>query len=127
MENKEFFIPYNCPSSKNSKIFTGTFLIWSKTAQEYRRKTLEYWLLSKIEFRKEVIKAVSLNGWPIKVSFKYIRGSKHKFDYCNPLQTTLDLMVENGWISDDNADIILPSFEPYEYSKDNPGTIIKIL
>ena len=124
---KEFFIPGNVPSSKNSKVWTGKFMVWSKAAQKYRRNTKKDWLIHKIEFRKEVIKAVSGNKYPLKVSFKFIRGSKHKFDYVNPAQTILDIMVDSGWISDDNADMILPVFEPYEYNKENPGVIIKIL
>lgn len=123
----EFFIPGNVPSSKNSKIFTGRHLIWSKSAQKYKKESKKYWDKYHIEFRKEVVKAVSSNSWPIKVVFKFIRGSKHKFDYVNPLQTILDLMVEYGWISDDNADIIIPVFEDYKYDKENPGVYIKVL
>jgi hypothetical protein len=125
--SKEFFIPNSVPSSKNSKVWTGKFLVWSKAACRYRKDTQKHWLINKIEFRKEVIKAVSANQWPIRVSFKFIRGSKHKFDYVNPLQTVLDIMVEQGWISDDNADVIIPVFEPYEYNKKSPGVVIKIL
>jgi hypothetical protein len=36
-------------------------------------------------------------------------------------------MVEHGWILDDNADVILPIFLPYEYNKDTPGVYITIL
>ena len=122
----EIFIPGNVPSSKNSKIWTGKRLIWSKTATQYVKDTEKYWKeysnVFNLEYhwRTEGLK-------PLKVSFKFIRGSKHKFDYVNPLQTVLDLMVRYKWIPDDNADIILPIFEPYEYSKDNPGVVIKIL
>jgi hypothetical protein len=31
------------------------------------------------------------------------------------------------WIDDDNADIILPVFQPYIYDKSNPGVKIKLL
>jgi len=120
---KEFFIPYNCPSSKNGKTWTGRFLVWSKTSQKYRKDTKQYWDLYRDEFLAEATKHVL----PLRLSFHYIRGTKHKFDYVNPLQTTLDLMVENGWIPDDNADVVLPVFERYSYSKQNPGVIIKIL
>lgn len=64
---------------------------------------------------------------PYRVSFKFIRDSRRKFDYVNPLQTVQDLMVKNNWIEDDNCDNIIPIFEPYEYDKDNPGVIIKVL
>jgi len=123
----KIFIPYNVPSSKNGKQWTGKYLVWSKAGQKYRKSTKRHWESSKIDFRKEFIKAVSKSQYPVKVSFKFIRGSKHKFDYVNPLQTVLDLMVEFGWIADDNADIILPVFEQYEYNKNNPGVWIEIL
>ena len=119
----EIFIPGNVPSSKNSKVWTGKHLIWSKTATKYVKDTEKYWKESAIIFVSESLTLAT----PLKVSFKFIRGSKHKFDYVNPLQTVLDLMVRYEWISDDNADIILPVFEPYKYSKDNPGVVIKIL
>lgn len=120
------FIKGNVPSSKNSKIWTGKHLIWSKTANKYVKDTKEEWEYRKIRFQNEVLIQCN-NTYPIKVSFKFIRGSKHKFDYINPLQTILDLMVKYEWIPDDNADIIIPYFEPYSYDKVNPGVEIRIL
>lgn len=119
----EIFIEGNVPSSKNSKVWTGRFLVWSKTANRYRKDTRDQWVKNSEAF-KEATQGIA---YPMRVSFKFIRGSKHKFDLVNPLQTALDLMVEHGWIEDDNADIILPSFEKYEYNKDKPGVWIKIL
>lgn len=118
-----FFIPGNVPSSKNGKIWTGKRLIWSKAATKYIKDTDIFWKEQSLYFRNEY----SNKKFPLRVSFKFIRGSRHKFDYVNPLQTALDLMVRFEWIPDDNADIILPVFEPYEYDKENPGVIIKLL
>lgn len=118
-----FFIPGNVPSSKNSKIFTGKFLVWSKAAQKYRKATkpvFENWAL---QFREELKK----HSFPVKVSLHFVRGSRHKFDLINPTQTLFDLMVEHNWIEDDNADVIIPVYEQYTYSKENPGVYIKIL
>ena len=123
----EIFIPHNVPSSKNSKIWTGKHLIWSKTATKYVKDTDKYWREFALIFIAESLKHSYTLVTPLRVSFKFVRGSKHKFDYVNPLQTVLDLMVRYNWIPDDNADIILPVFEPYEYSKERPGIIIKIL
>ena len=64
---------------------------------------------------------------PYHISFKFIRKSRHKFDYVNPLQTVQDEMVKHGWIEDDNADELLPILEKYEYNKENPGVWIEIL
>ena len=119
----EIFIKGNCPSSKNSKVWTGKFLVWSKTAQKYRKETQKQW-----EDNKEIF-CIDFNSrkLPVVVSFKFIRGTKHKVDYINPLQTILDLMVEYKWIPDDNADVSIPKFQQYEYTKNNSGVWIKIL
>lgn len=122
----EIFIPGNVPSSKNSKIWTGKFLVWSATAQKYVKSTEYYWKLHSEAFEKEYY-WITEGKAPLKVAFTFIRGSRHKFDYVNPLQTVLDLMVKYKWLPDDNADIVLPVFLPYKYDKENPGVIIKIL
>lgn len=117
------FIPNNVPSSKNSKVWTGKYFVWSKTAQKYVKDTKNDWL----KYREIFI----IQSWgkqlPLKVSFKFVRKSRHQFDYVNPLQTILDLMVKYEWIEDDNADVVLPVFEPYEYDKENPGVYIQII
>ena len=64
---------------------------------------------------------------PVTISFKFFRGSRHKFDYLNPAQTVQDDMVKHGWITDDNCEFIIPAFEKYEYNKENPGVEIKII
>lgn len=117
------FIPGNVPSSKNSKQWTGKFLINSKQTRQYIKDTEDYWLRGKALVRPHIDHLYK----PIKVSFKFIRQSKHKFDYINPCQTIQDLMVKYEWISDDNADCIIPVFEPYEYDKEKPGVYITIL
>lgn len=117
------FIPKNTPSSKNSKQWTGKFLVWSKKSLQYVKDTEIYWK----QFKEEFIRESSGKELPLKVSFTFVRNSKHKFDYVNPLQTVLDLMVRYEWIEDDNADIILPVFLPYKYDKENPGVEIKVL
>lgn len=117
------FIPGNVPSSKNSKIWTGRHLVWSKSAQAYKKSTEVYW-----KENKELFLSLTKDAdYPLIVTFKFIRGTRHKFDYVNPLQTVLDIMVHEIWIPDDNADIILPQFELYEYDKDNPGVFITVL
>ena len=120
--NTVIFIKGNVPSSKNTKQWTGKFLVWSKIAQKYVKETDELWKLNKDEF----INGIKNLEKPYHVRIKFIRGSKHKFDYVNPCQTVLDLMVKYGWLDDDNADEIIPVFEPYEYDKEKPGLYIKI-
>jgi hypothetical protein len=117
----EIFISHNTPSSKNSKIWTGKFLVHSKSTQKYIKETELEWVMNA-----KVFKGV-IHEYPIRCSFKFIRGSKHKFDYVNAAQICLDLMSKYGWIEDDNADVIVPYFEKYEYDKENPGVYINIL
>jgi len=119
----EFFIKGNVPSLKNSKRWTGKFLISSKKVMEYKKNTgeiynfLRFYILPILQTKKK----------PYRISFKFIRGSRHKFDYVNAVQLPLDLMVEYGILDDDNADEVTPIFEPYEYNKENPGVVIKVL
>lgn len=117
------FITGNTPSSKNTKQWTGRYLVWSKLSQKYIRDTAAQWRDNKPIW----LEMIRDKPYPLKVSFKFVRKSKHKFDYVNPLQTLLDLMVRYEWIPDDNADIILPVFEEYEYNKNNPGVFINVL
>jgi hypothetical protein len=120
---KEWFIPGNVPSSKNSRRWTGKYFIASKSTMKYREDTKEYWTNLKDEFVEELSKHKA----PYLIAFQFIRGTRHKFDYINPLQTIQDEMVKNGWIEDDNCDFILPVIIPYEYNKESPGVKIIIL
>ena len=119
----KWFIPGNVPSSKNGRRWTGKYFVSSKATTKYRKDTAIYFEKFRKGFRKQLAKL----ELPVKVSFKFIRGSKHKFDYINPAQTTQDDMVKHHWIDDDNCENIIPVFEPYEYDKENPGVEIKLL
>ena len=119
----KWFIPGNVPSSKNGRRWTGRYFVSSKATTKYRKETGKYYDQFRKGFRKQLAKL----ELPVKVSFKFIRGSKHKFDYINPAQTTQDDMVKHHWIDDDNCENIIPVFEPYEYDKKNPGVEIKLI
>ena len=118
----KIFIPGNVPSSKNSKRWTGKMLINSKTVMKYIKESKEHYHRYKCDF----IKQTENKTFPVKVSFKFIRKSKHKFDYINPAQTVQDLMVQHGWIDDDNCQEMKPVFLDYKYDRENPGVIISI-
>lgn len=111
-----------CSSSKNSRRWTGKFFIASKTTMKYRKDTNSIYKKHAASFAKEFAKY----ELPVYVSFKFTRGSRHKFDHVNPLQTVQDEMVKHGWIEDDNATFIIPVIENYDYDKVNPGVLIKI-
>ena len=119
----KWFIPGNVPSSKNGRRWTGRYFVSSKATTKYRKETGKYYEQFRKGFRKQLAKL----ELPVKISFKFIRGSKHKFDYINPAQTVQDDMVKHHWIDDDNCENILPVFEPYEYDKENPGVEIKLI
>ena len=119
----KWFIPGNVPSSKNGRRWTGRYFVSSKATTKYRKDTAIYFEKFRKGFRKQLAKL----ELPVKISFKFIRGSRHKFDYINPAQTTQDDMVKHHWIDDDNCDNIIPVFEPYEYDKKNPGVEIKLI
>ena len=119
----KWFIPGNVPSSKNGRRWTGKFFISSKATMKYRKDTAIYFEKFRKSFRKELSKL----ELPVRISFKFIRGSRHKFDYLNPAQTVQDDMTKHHWIDDDDCENIIPVFESYEYDKKNPGVEIKLV
>lgn len=119
----KWFIPGNVPSSKNGRRWTGKYFISSKATMKYRKETKEYYK----KYKKEFLNALKECEFPVKISFKFIRGTRHKFDYINPAQTVQDDMVKHGWIEDDNAEFIIPAFEQYSYDKKNPGVWIELI
>ena len=118
-----FFILGNVPSSKNGKRWTGKYLIHSKTTMRYIKETKDDYLRLRKEFTTELKKYEP----PYIISFKFIRNSKRKFDYVNPLQTVQDLMVKYGWIEDDDIHNLIPHFTGYVVDKEKAGVIIKVL
>ena len=134
----EWFIPYNVPSKKNSRINfvrNGKQLsLPSKKHAEYVKLTERYYDVFGIEFRNTVAK---LNiQKPYKIAFEFTRNSHHSFDYCNACQTCEDLMkdqyknkslVRKGWFEDDSAEFLIPVFKPYRYDKKNPGVKIRLI
>lgn len=116
------FIPGNVPSSKNMTWVCNNRILPIKSVVKWRKEVAPFMLAHKKEF-------LSLLKYkpPYKIGFQFIRKTKHKFDYVNPLQAIQDEMVKNGWLEDDNADELLPIFLPYKYDKDNPGVEITVL
>lgn len=139
--NKEYFVPGNSPSSKNSRrLVKGGKFIASKQTMRWRKFTTDSFVEQAPYFRK-ALKGVSK---PYRIGFFFIRDSKRKFDWVNPLQTIQDTMVFHGWIDDDNVAEIIPfplqmldngeliaSTDNigvwYKVDKPNAGVIIKIL
>lgn len=64
---------------------------------------------------------------PFQVAFQFIRDSKRRFDFHNAIHVVADMMVDYGWMEDDNADVFVPVFLPYEYKKNDGGVKIYVL
>jgi len=124
---KWIFIPGNVPSLKNSKriIKCGGMsrLVPSKAHEDYV-KAVEWELKAKgLAFRRM---AQGLPK-PLYVLLRFIRNSRHKFDFTNATDTVQDLIVNAGWIDDDNVTEMIPFYAGYAYDKENPGVYISIL
>lgn len=140
----EVFIAGNVPSSKNSKqigrLFNGRRILRNSTLVEnyIENTTLQY-----IKESKKFREAVNNLPLPVHIGLKFVRNNRHKFDYNNCSQICFDLMkdktikIKQGkeekiyttycFIPDDNADVVIPYYFPYEYNKDCPGVYISIL
>ncbi len=78
--------------------------------------------LKKSEF-KNLIKNLEP---PFRVVFSFVRKTKRKFDYINAAQIVQDMMVDHGWIEDDNCEYLIPYFEKWEHNKNHPGVYISV-
>lgn len=119
----KIFIPFNTPSSKNSKRWTGKMLINSKQVMNYKKATQKSWISNKPIF----LEMIKNKTKPLKIGFYFIRNSKRKFDFVNVAQLPLDLMQEYKWIDDDCMIEIVPFFLGYHVDKENAGVEITVL
>lgn len=142
------FIPFNCPSLKNSKIATTigrgankrTILLPSKTVKNYLQKLgikkygshgVESYATRPNLFRHAVGDYFLGCPKPVIVGFHFIRDSRRKFDFHNAVQIIADLLVAHGFIEDDNMDFFIPTpmridGKWYSVDKLNPGCWLKI-
>lgn len=144
----EIFIPFNVPSSKNSKVATAKGVFMSKTVRKY----LQALGIKNFSVSKKTVEAYKTAGRPNLfelsvapmreylrdkelphiIGFHFVRNTKHKFDIINMQQIICDLLVAHGFIEDDCADFLIPeSFKIngkwYTYDKERPGVWIKII
>lgn len=124
----EIFIPFNTPSSKNSRTWTGKFFIENKRVTQYRKDTKEYFVANKELF----LSMIKDKEKPYLIGFHFVRGNKHKFDFCNMLQILQDIFVSEFWLLDDNCDEMIPfayvkNGSYYSIDKSNPGVYITVL
>lgn len=145
IRNRAIFIEGEVPSSKNSKEIgfiyqkptnssnilvrsKGTLrpvrltLNSSKATKNYQKTRGILYSAKKSEFQK-----IAKNFEPpYRVVFSFVRKTRRKFDYINAAQIVQDMMVDYGWIEDDNCEFLIPYFEKWEHDKENPGVYISI-
>lgn len=113
-------------SSKNSKRIVRfgnrPALIASKQYMASVKPIEEQLVLNRGKWLREI----GPRPRPLKIFFKVYRKTKRRFDYLNIFQGLCDLMVKCGWLDDDNADELIPVFEPYEVDKNNPRVEISV-
>lgn len=124
MDSKFIFIPYNTPSSKNSRPFNIAMKrsFYSSNTAKYVRMTQKIFEENKPIF----LDMVKDHPFPLNIEFTFIRDSKRKFDLINAAQIVQDLMVKYEWLPDDNYTFLKPFFGDVTIDKNNPGVIIKI-
>lgn len=145
VENELIFIPFNVPSSKNSRINTNRGSFMSKTSKAYLTKLgiQSYSSSKKVvkgfinrpniieQLRSEFEKQIDGKELPLEIGFHFVRDSKRKFDFHNIIQIILDLMTAHDIIIDDNMDCVLPyalklNGNAYSVNKEECGVWIKI-
>lgn len=139
------FIPFNVPSSKNSRVNTSKGSFASKTTKAYLNKLgIQTYSSSKKlvkgyvnkpnlieQLRKDFLKQIEGKQLPLEIGFHFVRDSKRKFDFHNIVQVSLDLLTAHDIIVDDNMDCVIPyalklDDKFYSVDKENPGVWIKI-
>jgi hypothetical protein len=143
LNKDEFFIPFNTPSSKNSRINTVGRSFRSKPTSLYlhklgiityssSKKTVQEYKTRPNLFR-EIFKDCTFKQYnPLILGYHPIRDSKRKFDLHNVFQIIGDLLTAHDFIEDDNADYLVPiptqlNGTFYTVDKTNPGMYLKIL
>lgn len=121
------WIPYNTPSSKNSRVWTGRYFVVSALTTKWRKNTDKYWK----EHKEEFLKQLQGKEKPYLIGLHFVRDSRRKFDFVNPVQSIQDEMKKQGWITDDNCGEILPypleiEGRYYSIDKSNPGVFIHV-
>lgn len=146
VENKLIFIPFNVPSSKNSRINTKHGSFASKTVKKYLNNLgiQSYSSSKKIvkgyinkpnlieELKGDFLKQIEGKALPLEIGFHFVRDSKRKFDFHNIVQVILDLLTASDIIIDDNMNCAIPfalkiDNKFYSVDKFNPGVWITII
>lgn len=128
-EDELLFISGNVASSKNGRTFNMKLKrsLDSKSTQKYKKVSKD----SYRDLQEQFLSMIEGKEKPYKIGFHFVRDSRRKFDFINPVQTVQDLMVRNGWLEDDNMTEMIPfplelDGKWYSVDKENTGVFIKI-
>ena len=124
-DNRIYFIGMNCPSKKNAKQITkDKRIISSKTVRRYEKEMAEVYRANKDKF----IELTKDKQFPLRIGFYFYRDSNRKWDFCNIIQSPLDMFQEYGYIEDDDTKHVIPIYLGEEVvKKKNSGFFIEIL
>lgn len=150
------FIPYNVPSSKNSKVKTKNGIFNSPAVSKYLRKLgVQAFSSSKKTvkgyvrrpnlfelFRKDFEQMKKGKEYPVFIGYHHVRDSRRKFDFSNSIELIQDLLTAHDFITDDNVDYVFPvpmtregdlptadnvrCKEWYSVDKNNSGVYLKL-
>lgn len=144
------FIPYNVPSSKNSKVATQKGVFHSKTVRKYLQKIgVKHYRtrlskkqiqngLTKVEnyatrpnlFRLHVGNYFDDVKYPVKLKMFFVRDSRREFDFSNAAQIIADLLVAHDYLKDDSMKYFIPipmcsNGQWYSVNPKHPGVFLK--
>lgn len=115
-------------SKKNSKrVFHRkgkTIVLPSKVYEKSKPDFL--WQLKDAKNKKIWESLMAQTKYPICLNIKIYRKTKRKFDYNNIIQGLQDILVEAGYLPDDDADHLIPFFEKYEVDSKNPRVLLSL-
>jgi Holliday junction resolvase RusA-like endonuclease len=135
-EHVTFIIPGELYSSKNSR---EVIPVRSKKTGKLKRVPVKSPAASRHEaelmtqlrqnaaFAAAWLKEFALHEKPIRLQVKIFRGRSGRFDYNNISQNLFDCLVKAELLPDDDADTLIPVFEPYEIDRTKPRTELTIL
>jgi hypothetical protein len=138
----DIFVPFNTPSSKNSKIATKRGVFHSKTVMNYLRNLgIQHYSASKktvTEYKNRPnLFRQAFKDWGkptefVKIGLHFVRDSRRDADFQNICQLIFDLMVAHDFIEDDSMKYVLPfpleiDGVYWKIDKINPGVFIRIL
>lgn len=104
------------------------FITDNDATREYRKKMKAYFMDRKKYFHK----MIEGRSMPYVVEMIFVMPHKARFDFHNIVQLPADMMVEYGWIPDDDIHTLLivpplPPRQPYVINKERPGMFIRVL